>query len=232
MHHPEQPYNFAKGPLFMMTRGISIAREQFDLIVFATLDATGCFPAWRNVRLDSFIYTKESLTSAQHLSPEGLLVLSFGPFREETQYRQYATVRSVFEREPFYFQHRNDHRTLVAGNVKARAIRNCRRPGPGNQRFENGAESPPTRSKPNSNNTRRRNNQPPTTGRTSTSAERKPHRIPGVLSGVILLSLALVGLRFAVRRTRRQFFFLGRRFLLMETKSVTEFALLIGSPGG
>lgn len=51
-----------------------------------------------------------------------------------------------------------------------------------------------------------------------------------VLGGILAFSLVLVGINFRTHyRPDGHFFFLGAGFLLLETKSVTEFALLIGS---
>ncbi|HLW18364.1 MAG TPA: hypothetical protein VKV69_13500, partial [Actinomycetota bacterium] len=117
-HHPEHPYSSPKVRVVINDGRAFLDHdtERFDLIEYATLDAHGLLSAATSVRLDSFIYTRQSLEQAKkHLARDGLLVLSFGPFREDVQYRQYEMVKSVFGQDPLYFEHTNGHRTIVAG---------------------------------------------------------------------------------------------------------------------
>ena len=223
--HPERPYDSPKVSIICNDARAYLNRttDQFDLIIFATLDAHGLISSVGNVRLDSFIYTKQSLEAAKRLlTPDGLMVLSFGPFREWTQYRQFATVRSVFGQQPRFFHHGNDHRTFVAGNLNQVQLREL----PPHWR-----EVPPEE-------IQRKLKEYPFAATPAT--DDWPHlyikepRVPveyyGVLGGVVLLALVLVG--WQMRSTPKfepDFFFLGAGFLLMETKSVTEFALLFGS---
>ncbi|HMP59345.1 MAG TPA: methyltransferase domain-containing protein [Gemmatales bacterium] len=223
--HPERPYDSPKVTIICNDARAYLNRtsDQFDLIIFATLDAHGLISSVGNVRLDSFIYTKQSLEAAKRLlTPDGLMVLSFGPFREWTQFRQFATLRSVFGHEPRFFHHGNDHRTFVAGNLAQVQLR----------------ELPPHwRGLPPAEIERKMREYPfaalPATDDWPHLYIKEP-RIPveyyGVLGGVVLLALILVGWQMrATPRFEPDFFFLGSGFLLMETKSVTEFALLFGS---
>jgi hypothetical protein len=224
-HHPERPYESDRVRAVLDDARAFLNRtdEKFDLIVFATLDAHGLLSSMANVRLDSFIYTKESLAAARrHLTDDGLLALSFGPFREEVLTRQYATVRSIFGAEPLYFQHQNGHRTIVAGALDGLRLQEL----PSEWRRLGGDEiasllrrypdalTPPTDDWPH----------------LYLREPRVPREYVGVLAGVLLLSVLLVGLNFrGAYRLDGHFFFLGAGFLLLETKSVTEFALLVGS---
>jgi hypothetical protein len=199
------------------------SRERFDLIMFATLDAHGLLSGAANVRLDSFVYTEESLRSARdHLSENGVLVLSFGPFREDIQLRQYSMVRSVFGHDPIYLLHDNGHRTLIAGATDGLAL----------------DPLPPEWTRITEQETARDLARYPYAARPAT--DDWPHlyirdkRIPteyiGVFAAIVLLSLILIWRAFrGARRLDGQFFFLGAGFLLMETKSVTQYALLVGS---
>jgi hypothetical protein len=224
-YHPESPYDSPKVKIVNDDARAYLNRtdDRYDLIIFATLDAHGLISTVGNVRLDSFIYTQQSIEAAKRLlSPEGILCLSFGPFREETQYRQYATVKSVFGQEPQYYMHANDHRTIVAGNLAGLQVNlvpvHWRRIG--NDEIAQKMKQYPYAVIP--------------------ATDDWPHlyirepKVPteywGVLGGVLLLALLLVGWVMKTRpRFEMEFFFLGAGFLLMETKSVTEFALLFGS---
>jgi hypothetical protein len=224
-HHPERPYDSDRVRVIQNDARAYLNQtdDRYDLIVFATLDAHGLLSGMANVRLDSFVYTLESLAAARrHLSDDGILALSFGPFREEVQARQFATVRSVFGAEPLYFQHQNDHRTIVAGAVDGLRLADLasewRRLGPEETasllaRYPD-ALTPATDDWPN----------------LYLRERRVPREYVGVLAGVLLLSVVLVALSFrGGYRPDGHFFFLGAGFLLLETKSVTEFALLVGS---
>lgn len=220
-HHPERPH---RGATLIVDDARSYLRssdEKFDLVLFATLDAHGLLSSSSSVRLDSFVYTVDSLRdAAEHVADGGVLVLSFGPFREEVQLRQYAMMEHVFGEPPAYFIHENDHRMLVAG-----AIDEITALPPGWSRISEAEVADGFARFPDA---------------TRPATDDWPHlyiRSPSIPIEylVALAGMALVGL-FVVRREARQmtrreipFFFLGAAFLLMETKSVTEFALLIGS---
>ncbi|MGH2728351.1 MAG: spermidine synthase, partial [Actinomycetota bacterium] len=224
-HHPEHPFDSSKvEPVLNDARAyLNRTDEKFDLIIFATLDAHGLLSGAANVRLDSFVYTKESLEAArEHLTDDGLLVLSFGPFRDDIQLRQYAMVRNLFGEDPIYLTHTNRHRTIVAGDIDSLSVDRL----PSEWRRITEAEIArdlarfPYALRP--------------------ATDDWPHlyirdkRIPteylGVFAGILLLSVLLVRRSFrGSRRLDGQFFFLGAGFLLMETKSVTEYALLVGS---
>jgi hypothetical protein len=224
-HHPELPYSSPKvEPVINDARAyLNRTDEKFDLIIFATLDAHGLLSGAANVRLDSFVYTRESLEAAkEHLTDDGLLVLSFGPFRDDIQLRQYAMVRSLFEQDPIYMTHTNRHRTIIAGDIDALSVEAL----PSEWRRITGAEI------------ERDLARFPYALRPATDDwphlyikdKRVPIEYLGVFAGILLLSLLLVRRTFrGTRRLDGQFFFLGAGFLLMETKSVTEYALLIGS---
>jgi hypothetical protein len=224
-YHPERPFDSPRvTPVLNDARAfLNRTHESFDLIIFATLDAHGLLSGAANVRLDSFVYTDESLRSARdHLSENGVVVLSFGPFREDIQLRQYSMVRSVFGHDPTYLLHSNGHRTLIAGAIDGLALD----PLPAewrritNQEVVGAFARYPYAARP--------------------ATDDWPHlyirdkRVPteyvAVFAGILLLSLVLVWRSFrGTRRLDGQFFFLGAGFLLMETKSVTQYALLVGS---
>lgn len=224
-YHPERPFDSPRvTPVLDDARAfLNGTDEHFDVIIFATLDAHGLLSGAANVRLDSFVYTVESLRSARdHLSENGVLVLSFGPFREDIQLRQYSMVRSVFGRDPIYLIHRNGHRTLITGAIDGLEL----------------DPLPPEWRRITSQEVARDLARYPWAARPATDDwphlyirdKRVPTEYVGVLAGILLLSVILVWRTFrGTRRVDGQFFFLGAGFLLMETKSVTQYALLVGS---
>jgi spermidine synthase len=224
-HHPEHPY--ASPKIATVLNDVSDFLNQNDmkfyLSMFAKLDAHRLLSGADNGRLESFVYTRERLEAArEHLTDDGLLVLSFGPFRDDIQLRQYQMVRALFDEDPIYLMHTNRHRTIVAGDIETLSVGSLpaewRRIGADEiardqARFPYAAR-PATDDWPH----------------LYIRDKRIPTEYLGVLAGILLVSLVLV--RRSFRGTRRldgQFFFLGAGFLLMETKSVTEYALLVGS---
>jgi spermidine synthase len=224
-YHPEEPFRSPRvTPVVDDARAfLNGSHERFDLIIYATLDAHGLLSGAANVRLDSFAYTEESLRSARdHLSENGVVVLSFGPFREDIQLRQYSMVRSVFGRDPIYLLHRNGHRTLIAGSTEGLALDTL---PTGWSRITDAEIEDDLARYPYA---------------ALSATDDWPHlyirnkSVPieylGVLIGILLVSLVLIWRSYrGVSRLDGQFFFLGAGFLLMETKSVTQFALLVGS---
>jgi hypothetical protein len=131
-------------------------------------------------------------------------------------------VRSVFGRTPVYLVHTNHHRTIVAGateGISLGSLPSTWREIPKTEvdrdliRFPYAA-TPATDDWPH----------------LYIRQRRLPSEYLGVFAGILLISLVLVLRSFrGTRRLDGQFFFLGAGFLLMETKSVTQYALLVGS---
>jgi hypothetical protein len=223
--HPERPLADSR-VLSVLNDARAFLRSSdstYDLILFATLDAHGLLSSMSSVRLDSFIYTLESLDQAKtRLKDGGLLVLSFGPFREDVQYRQLSMVRKVFGQDPLYFEHENGHRTIVAGETSSITLREL----PAGWRQITKAEVARGFAKyPSS-------LEPATDDWPHLYIRQRaiPREYVLVLGGMVLISLLLVRRSFPqASRIQPYFMFLGAGFLLMETKAVTEFALLVGS---
>ncbi len=223
--HPEDPFASPTVTPVVDDARAYLRREDssFDLVLFATLDAHGLLSSLGSVRLDSFIYTIESLEEARaRLADDGLLVLSFGPFREDIQLRQYEMVRQVFAQNPLYFAHANGHRTIVAGATSSLdsidlapewRIVTPEEVAAGFAKYP-GARIVATDDWPHLYN----------------RSKVVPREYLVVLAGIALLSILLVRVHLrGSHRLQPHFLFLGAGFLLLETKSVTEFALLIGS---
>lgn len=223
-YHPEDPYTNGVVRLVIddARSFLRTTEDRFDTIVFATLDAHGLLSSSSSVRIDSFVYTEQSLTEAREVLDEaGVLVLSFGPFREDVQFRQWNMVREVFGQEPLYFEHANGHRTIVAGDLGALSPelgRNWRAiPA---EEIAAGIEQYPYALTPATDDW-------PFVYLTE---RRIPREYIAVLLGMVVIAMGTTARAFrGTSRFSPHFFFLGAGFLLMETKSVVEVALLIGS---
>ena len=104
-HHPESPYQ-APGVRAITNDARAFmkqaAEQSYDLIVFGLLDSHTLLSGMSSVRLDNFVYTRESFEDAKRLlKPGGLVCLSFavppdGPFPA----RLFNMLRDVFGHLP------------------------------------------------------------------------------------------------------------------------------------
>jgi len=98
-YNPTKPYrnervqiNIDDARHFMRT-----TRNKFDMIVFGTLDSQTLLNNQANLRLESYIYTKESLKDAKSLlADRGMLVIYYSVFKPWLWNRLYTTVRTAF----------------------------------------------------------------------------------------------------------------------------------------
>ncbi len=75
--------------------------EQYDLIVFGTLDSMTRLSALSNVRLDNFVYTLDCVRAARsHLAPGGGLVMYFMAGTDYVDLRQEGMLAEVFGEVP------------------------------------------------------------------------------------------------------------------------------------
>jgi len=78
--HPNRPFDSPNVTVFNTDARtyLNDTDEVYDLIVFGTLDSMTRLSALSNVRLDNFVYTKESIDAARaRLAPDGGMVLYF-----------------------------------------------------------------------------------------------------------------------------------------------------------
>src|SRR5439155_1101327 len=98
--HPERPYDDPRA-----TRVVNDARayfeqnadKRFDVVCFGLLDSHAMFSAMSSLRLENYVYTRESIRSAWRLvKPGGVLTISFSIYTGEwLSDRLYALVRDA-----------------------------------------------------------------------------------------------------------------------------------------
>ena len=102
--HPDRPYSDPR-----VTVHINDARsylrntkKQYDLIVYALLDSQTVLSSMANARLDSYVYTVESLADAKkHLKKNGIVVLLMSNYHEWNAERMYLMLREAFTINPY-----------------------------------------------------------------------------------------------------------------------------------
>jgi len=79
-YHPERPYDDPRVNLSIndARNFFRTAQQQYDLIVYGVLDSHTALSHASNLRVDSYVYTREGLTEAfRLLKPDGVLAVSF-----------------------------------------------------------------------------------------------------------------------------------------------------------
>jgi SAM-dependent methyltransferase len=232
--HPDRPYSDprvrlvnADGRVFLRN-----TNEKFDLIIFALPDSLTLTSSIANLRLESFLFTQDSLAAARDaLAPNGVLVL-YNYYREPWLIEKLASmVGRTFGRDSFVSTYGGQGRGAVIIN------------GPRNE-IPAGAFGPYREEVFSPTETALR-----VTGEGFFAATDKPpatddwpfiylpkKSFPAIyLRGLaVILAISLAGILWvAPRSTLKQFdwhmFFLGVAFALLEVKALTTFALLFGS---
>ncbi|HEY7064792.1 MAG TPA: hypothetical protein VII06_25185 [Chloroflexota bacterium] len=224
--HPERPFGSPRVRAINDDARAYLARtdEQYDLIVFGLLDSHTLLSSLSSLRLDSYVYTLESLQQARaHLAPGGHLALSFSASLSDSDWmaaRLYQMVAAAFEEEPVALSLGYDVSTLYVA-------------GPGaHERLAEDPELAALAVDP----VALREPVAPATDDWPFLYLRE-HSLPLLPYGV-MLALVLVAGGGLVLLTLRQsgdggldapMFLLGAAFMLLETKSVTQLSLLFGS---
>ncbi|NIS80377.1 MAG: hypothetical protein GTO14_09270 [Anaerolineales bacterium] len=218
--HPEQPYtNPAVSKVTEDARSFfSHSSDTYDLIVFGLLDSHALFSTASSARLDNFVYTHESFLHVKELLTEdGLLALTFGvpPENEWMGHRLYRTITDAFGHPPQVFEFpNNDVLFLIGLDPETRY----------------GIEDPRVQARPDYT---YQTDIPATTDDWPYLYLREqavPSTYLVTLIGIAILSFLLIRRNIAnFTQFRFGFFFLGAGFFLLQTKSMTEMALLFGS---
>jgi len=202
---------------------------KFDLIIFALPDSLTLVSGASSLRLESYLFTEQSIQAARdHLAPGGAFSM-YNFYRQQWLVDRLAgTLDDVFGHAPCLYEAQNAAALAVMTAGLTSADQSCA------QTWARPASTPP----------------PATDDSPFLYLEHKS--IPSLYRsallliilatvlaiGFVLLMNAAAGGRGALTRVRgqlrgmwsyRDLFLLGAAFLLMETKSVTGFALLFGT---
>lgn len=213
-YHPLHPYDSPKVHLVIEDGRSYIAttKEKFDLIIYALTDSLTLTSAASNLRLESYLFTKESFKNTkQRLNPGGIVVL-YNYYRSPWIVDKLALLlQQTFHHPPYVTSLASSlgpAAVLIQGE-KMNAL-------PQGQKLHIPADMPvPTDDWP--------------------FLYLKQKSIPVFyLSFLSVITVILVVMVFLLKRKTKiffhsGFFFLGAAFMLLETKNVVEFSLLFGS---
>lgn len=224
--HPERPYADARVSAHVndARNFVASAKDKYDLIAFGLVDSHAALSTLPSVRLDNYLYTKESLQSCTGiLSPDGIAALSFSCGRPWLKDKLYRMVKSVTSDEPLLFGtgHDGSNSVLILW-------------GPGLKAFRNAVPEP-------------YKNWLIDAGQLSDTVaipeddwpflylkERQLSFFDFFVLGIVLsIATALTVSRFRFQPSllarNSQFFLLGAAFLLLETRAMLAMAVLFGS---
>ena len=222
--HPDRPYGNPRVSLHIDDGRAFLRKstDRYDLILFALTDSLTLVTSTANVRLESFLFTEESMAAARdHLNPDGVFVM-YNFYREPWLIAKLdGMAASIFGDAPILRLVGTQSAVLASGPGVAAAKRD-------------GALGDSSDTLPSA------------AGETPTSATddwpflylRSPAVAPYYLAALaVLLAFAVVAVSLASRVTRMplrrgfspHFFVLGTAFLLLETRSLVTFSLLFGT---
>jgi SAM-dependent methyltransferase len=218
-YHPEQPYASAGVTAYVddARAFFSKSKRKYDLIVFGFLDSSTLLTSFSSLRLDNYVYTRESFDAARRLlKPDGTLVLAFAVTRGYVANRLFVTLTDAFGIEPRAFV----IRTNVMGMLYVEgAARSAQLSGVHEATAELRGSS--------------RNAVVATDYWPFLYLEGKSVPMPLLTVILTFVVSAWIWQRRSIRQHLNaaavEFFFLGAGFLLLETKAVTQLSLLFGS---
>ncbi|MEO8070783.1 MAG: hypothetical protein ABI652_05240, partial [Acidobacteriota bacterium] len=231
-HHPDHPYSDPR-----VTRITDDARhylrtttKKYDLVVFALVDSLTMQSSFSGVRLESYLFTVESFRAVrERLAPNGLLVV-YNYFRERWLLDRLAnSAANAFGQEPRVHVHeaRAYLGVMLVGPRLATLTSDPKVPDQVTAFGQSHASSPAHMHQ------RDASIQPATDDWPFLYLRDRslPSHYAAVLAVILVISTAAVmaTLRGHPGRWSWQFFWLGAGFMLLETKSIIQFALLWGS---
>ena len=210
--HPEQPYSDKRVKVYVNDGRAFMERatQKYDLIIYALPDSLASLSNFSNIRLESFLFTRQSFSQAKSLlKDDGVLVL-YNYYRKKWLLEKISDMLTeVFGHPPafkIYSDRDNNMLAAIAAGPKISGIAS---------------------------------NHPPIVSATDNWPflyMERPH-LPSQYLWIILMFVgcAVFGVLASGHLTIRNmqfngaFAFMGAAFLLLETKSVIQFFLLFGA---
>ena len=219
--NPNQPYADPRVTTYIDDGRAFLSRtdHEYDLILFALPDSLTLVSGASQLRLESYLFTRESIQEAyDHLSPDGVFAM-YNYYREDWLINRLAgTVEEVFGHAPCI-----DRFTAVQ-SLAVMAIGKSPENAVCDDTWERAAIAASGQEIP------------------APSADDRPFlylkdaSIPqlyliliGLILAVSLVAIRVVGGPLRQMRGYADLFLMGMAFLLLETRSITTFALLFGT---
>ena len=230
--HPQHPYQDPRVHVINddARHFLRTSTRKYDLVVFALIDSLTLQSSFSGVRLESYMFTEESFRDVRaHLQDDGVLVI-YNYFRERWLVDRLANTAAVaFGEDPYVHVH-EAHSYLGVLMAGPRLHQLASPPAIPDRVLAYGQSHGASPG--------RRLQRDPSIEPASDDwpflymrGRSLPFHYGAVLAMVLVFSVAAVmlTLRGEAGAWSWQFFFLGAGFMLLETKSIIQFALLWGS---
>ena len=105
-YHPEQPYADSRVNLITddARHFMATTDERYDLVIFGFLDSKSHLSSMANIRLDNYVYTRESFARARRLlTPSGVLQVTYYALSDFVRLRIYLMLENAFGRPPLMY---------------------------------------------------------------------------------------------------------------------------------
>ena len=239
--HPDHPYADPRVRTINddARHFLATTDKKYDLIVFALIDSLTVQSSFSSVRLESYMFTEESFRAVRdHLKPRGVMAL-YNYFREKWLVDRLAnTVAQVFGHEPRAHVHQ-DRAYLAVMLAGPRLAELTTPPPPPTFSMAYGQQNDPRPAQP----LQRDAAIIPATDNWPFLYMRAPelprHYLYALAVVLAISAIALIVVMWTAQSAVSHpqsavtwswhFFFLGAGFMLLETKSIVQFALLWGS---
>jgi len=214
--HPDRPYDDARVDVHIDDGRAFLERtdRRYDLILFALPDSLTLVSGQSSLRLESYLFTQEAVESArEHLKPHGAFAM-YNYYLEQWLVDRLAnTLDEAYGRPPCVDSFGGEGRFSVLVNSDDPDALRCDRV------WEAVTDPVP---------------EPATDDHPFPYLRERGVPLFYLVTIALILAASLVGVRVASGRLRRMvtyadLFFMGAAFLLLETKSVVQFALLFGT---
>ena len=230
--HPDQPYSDPRVTLIVddARHYLRTTTKKYDLVVFALIDSLTMQSSFSGVRLESYMFTEESFRAVRdRLKPNGLLAV-YNYFREPWLVDRLANEAALaFDAEPWVHVHvaRAYLGVMLAGPRVTQLPANPAIPDRVTAFGQSHLPSPARRHQRDVSVEPARDDWP--------FLYLRDRHIPGhyLMALGLILAVSVVSVGWTVRGSAGgwswHFFLLGAGFMLLETRSITQFALLWGS---
>lgn len=232
--HPDRPYSDPRVRLVNNDGRVFLrnTKEKYDLIIFALPDSLTLTSSIANLRLESFLFTQDSLEAARAaLAPDGVLVL-YNYYREPWLIEKLAgMVSRTFGRDSFVSTYGGQGRGAVIINGPRLAASAAANSSP----YREQATKDATRLRVTGEGMMGTSAIPPATDNWPFVYLPRPSfpslylRGLAVAAAISLAGIWLIAPGSVLRRFDWHMFFLGAAFALLEVKALITFALLFGS---
>ena len=231
--HPDRPYSDPRVNAICddARHFLRTTKKKYDLIVFALIDSLTVQSSFSGVRLESYMFTRESFEAVRdHLKPDGVMVL-YNYFREKWLVDRLAnTAAEVFGQEPrtHVHQERAYLAVMLAGPRASALLRQSLPVPPPLAAYNQPIDPNPPRALVRDGSVPVASDDWPFLYMRGPGLPRHYALALAVVLGISALAVWLT-VGGAARRWSWHFFFLGAGFMLLETKAIVQFALLWGS---